>query len=96
MEEYGSRAKAHRQLGIAEKQLQNRDLVGSREFVVLAQETASLLDGSDLILAIVDVLPAVDKRINNHHKSETPETKPIHPCFRSIILSLDPLKAYPF
>ncbi|KAK7321267.1 hypothetical protein VNO77_31742 [Canavalia gladiata] len=62
----GTRAEAERLLGIAEKLLQNRDLVGSREFAILAQETEPLLEGSDQILAIVDVLLAADKRVNNH------------------------------
>ncbi|TKY56331.1 DnaJ-like subfamily B member 12 [Spatholobus suberectus] len=61
-----TRAEAERLLGIAEKLLQNRDLMGSREFAILAQETEPLLEGSDQILAIVDVLLAADKRVNNH------------------------------
>ncbi|KAK9271334.1 hypothetical protein L1049_026924 [Liquidambar formosana] len=61
------RAEAERLLGIAEKLLQNRDLTGSRDFAVLAQETEPLLDGSDQILAVADVLLASEKRINNHH-----------------------------
>ncbi|XP_022732483.1 dnaJ homolog subfamily C member 14-like isoform X2 [Durio zibethinus] len=67
MEENGSRAEAIRLLGIAEKLLQNRDFNGSRDFAILAQETEPLLDGSDQILAVVEVLLAADKRINNHH-----------------------------
>lgn len=57
---------AERLLGISEKLLQNRDLMGSREFAILAQETEPLLEGSDQILAIVEVLLAADKRVNNH------------------------------
>ncbi|KAF7830008.1 curved DNA-binding protein [Senna tora] len=57
---------AERLLGVAEKLLFNRDLTGSREFAILAQETEPLLEGSDLILAIVEVLLAADNRINNH------------------------------
>lgn len=53
-------------LGVAEKLLFNRDLTGSREFAVLAQESEPLLEGSDQILAIVDVLLAAENRINNH------------------------------
>ncbi|XVE60593.1 hypothetical protein DITRI_Ditri05aG0140900 [Diplodiscus trichospermus] len=67
MEENDSRAEAIRLLGIAEKLLQKRDFNGSREFAILAQETEPLLDGSDQILAIADVLLAAEKRINNHH-----------------------------
>ncbi|XP_076949466.1 uncharacterized protein LOC143622112 [Bidens hawaiensis] len=60
-----SRAEAERLLGIADKLLQTKDLNGSRDFALLAQETEPLLDGSDQILAVVDVLLAADKRINN-------------------------------
>ncbi|XP_022773085.1 uncharacterized protein LOC111315532 [Durio zibethinus] len=67
MEENGSRAEAIRLLGIAEKLLQNRDFNGSRDFAILAQENEPLLDGSDQILAVADVLLATEKRINNHH-----------------------------
>ncbi|KAL7585288.1 hypothetical protein Lser_V15G44558 [Lactuca serriola] len=61
-----SKAEAERLLGIAEKLLQGKDLNGCRDFALLAQETEPLLDGSDQILAVVDVLIAADKRINNH------------------------------
>ncbi|CAK9186600.1 unnamed protein product [Ilex paraguariensis] len=62
-----SRAEAERLLGISEKLLLNRDLNGSREFALLAQEAEPLLDGPDQILAVTQVLLAADKRINNHH-----------------------------
>ncbi|XP_050377118.1 uncharacterized protein LOC126794444 [Argentina anserina] len=62
-----NRVEAERLLGIADKLLQSRDLSSSREFAVLAQETEPLIDGSDQILAIVDVLLAADRRVNNHH-----------------------------
>ncbi|GMH00252.1 hypothetical protein Nepgr_002091 [Nepenthes gracilis] len=62
-----NRAEAERLLGIAEKLLQTRDLTGSREFAVLAQETEPLLEGSDQILAISDVFLASEKRINNQY-----------------------------
>ncbi|GMN65001.1 hypothetical protein TIFTF001_034067 [Ficus carica] len=55
MEANTSRAEAERLLGVSEKLLQNRDLNGSRDFTVLAQETEPLLDGSDQIIAVVDV-----------------------------------------
>jgi hypothetical protein len=61
-----TRAEAERLLGISEKLLQNRDLVGSKEFAILAQETEPLLEGSDQILAIIEVLSASEKRINNN------------------------------
>lgn len=57
---------AERLLGVAEKLLSDRDLTGSREFAILAQETEPLLEGSDQILAVVDVLLAADNRISNH------------------------------
>ncbi|XP_057974883.1 uncharacterized protein LOC131162439 [Malania oleifera] len=62
-----NRAEAERLLGIAEKLLQSRDLGGSKDFAVLAQETEPLLEGSDQILAVTEVLLAAEKRINNHH-----------------------------
>ncbi|KAL2892911.1 putative J domain-containing protein C17A3.05c [Bienertia sinuspersici] len=64
-----NRAEAERLLGIAEKLLQTRDLTGSREFALLAQETEPLLEGSDQILAITDVLLASESRVvnNRHH-----------------------------
>jgi hypothetical protein len=61
-----TRAEAERLFGIAEKLLQAKDFPGSRDFAVLAQETDPLLDGPDQILAVVDVLIASQKRINNH------------------------------
>lgn len=66
-ESSGNRAEAERLLGIAEKLLQGRDLNGSKDFAILAQETEPLLDGSDQILAVADILIAAEKRINNHH-----------------------------
>ncbi|KAK9994659.1 hypothetical protein SO802_024362, partial [Lithocarpus litseifolius] len=36
-------------------------------FAILAQETEPLLDGSNQILAVTDVLLAAEKRMNNHH-----------------------------
>ncbi|CAN1332021.1 Protein HLJ1 [Linum perenne] len=62
-----NRAEAERLLGVAEKLLQSRDLNGTKDFAVLAQETDPLLDGSDQILAVADVLLSSDKKINNHH-----------------------------
>ncbi|KAL8145422.1 uncharacterized protein LOC141706972 [Apium graveolens] len=63
-----TRAEAERLLSISEKFLNTRDLSSSRDFALLAQETAPLLDGSDQILAILDVLLAADtKKINNQN-----------------------------
>ncbi|PQQ15171.1 uncharacterized protein Pyn_15847 [Prunus yedoensis var. nudiflora] len=61
-----NRVEAERLLRIAEKLLHSRDLSSCRNFAVLAQEIEQLLDGSDQILAITDVLLAADKRVNNH------------------------------
>ncbi|KAF1893738.1 hypothetical protein Lal_00002258 [Lupinus albus] len=62
----GNKGEAERLLGIAEKLLQNRDLSGSKDFAILAQETEPLLEGSDQILAIADVLIAAEKSLNNN------------------------------
>ncbi|CBI19261.3 unnamed protein product, partial [Vitis vinifera] len=62
-----NRAEAERLLGVAEKLLHTRDFNGSKDFAILAQETEPLLDGTDQILAVADVLIASEKRINNHH-----------------------------
>lgn len=62
-----NRSEAERLLGIAEKLLESRDLNGSKEFAILAQETEPLLEGTDQILAVVDVLlsSAPENRIKN-------------------------------
>ncbi|CAA2985074.1 Hypothetical predicted protein [Olea europaea subsp. europaea] len=62
-----TRAEAERLLGIAEKLLRSKDLSGSKDFAILAQETEPLLEGPEQILAVADVLLAADKRVNNHH-----------------------------
>ncbi|XP_065847464.1 uncharacterized protein [Euphorbia lathyris] len=67
MNENPNRPEAERLLGVAEKLLQSRDFNGCRDFAVLAQETEPLLEGSDQILAVADVLLSSEKRINNHH-----------------------------
>uniref|UniRef100_A0A1J3GC40 Chaperone protein DnaJ n=1 Tax=Noccaea caerulescens TaxID=107243 RepID=A0A1J3GC40_NOCCA len=68
MGESPNRPEAERLLGIAEKLLESRDLNGSKEFAILAQETEPLLEGTDQILAVVDVLlsSAAENRVNNH------------------------------
>ncbi|CAH8324491.1 unnamed protein product [Eruca vesicaria subsp. sativa] len=66
-ENTNNRTEAERLLGISEKLLESRDLNGSKEFAILAQETEPLLEGTDQILAVVDVLLASssENRINN-------------------------------
>ncbi|CAH2045852.1 unnamed protein product [Thlaspi arvense] len=67
MGDSSNRPEGERLLGIAEKLLESRDLSGSREFAILAQETEPLLEGTDQILAVVDVLlaSAAENRVNN-------------------------------
>ncbi|KAL9245552.1 hypothetical protein vseg_019190 [Gypsophila vaccaria] len=62
-------SESERLISIAEKLLHSRDLTGAREFALLAQESDSLLEDSDQILAITDVLIASEKRVDNnrHH-----------------------------
>lgn len=62
----GGRAEAERWLGIAEKLLANRDLHGSRTFVIRALESDPRLEGSDRILAVLDTLLAAADRINDY------------------------------
>ncbi|CAN8266871.1 unnamed protein product [Cochlearia groenlandica] len=68
MGENSNLPEAERLLGIAEKLLETRDLNGSKEFAILAQETEPLLEGTDQILAVVDVLlsSSPENRVNNH------------------------------
>ncbi|GAA0153822.1 chaperone [Lithospermum erythrorhizon] len=60
-----SRAEAERLLGLAERLLTNQDLSGSKHFAILAQEAEPLLEGSDQIMAIIEVLSASQTRLNN-------------------------------
>ncbi|PWA42470.1 DnaJ domain-containing protein [Artemisia annua] len=62
-----SQDEADRLLQIANTLLDENDLTAARDFALLAQETDSLLEGSDQITAIVDVLIAANQQINNHH-----------------------------
>lgn len=62
-----SRAEAERLLGIAEKLLRSKDFGGCRDFAILAQETEPLLEGTDQILAVAEVLHNADnKRLSNN------------------------------
>ncbi|KAH9756248.1 J domain-containing protein [Citrus sinensis] len=105
MEPNSNRAEAERLLGVAEKLLNQRDLNGSKEFAILAQETEPLLEGSDQILAVVDVLLAAEKRVNNHHDwysilqidRRTDDQDLIKKQYRKLALLLHPDKnKYPF
>ncbi|PKI73521.1 uncharacterized protein LOC116205940 [Punica granatum] len=100
-----SRIEAERLLGVAEKLLLARDLNGSKEFALLAQETEPLLEGSDQILAIVDVLLAAERRVNNHHDwysilqidRRTDDQELIKRQYRRLALLLHPDKnKYPY
>ncbi|PKI41184.1 uncharacterized protein LOC116215818 [Punica granatum] len=62
-----NRAEAERLLEMAGKLLEGRDLTGAREFATLAQETDPLIDGSDQILAVAEVLLASEKRVNGYY-----------------------------
>lgn len=56
-----SRAEAERLVGMAANLLSENDLNSARDFALLAQETDPLLDTSDQIMAIVDVLISANK-----------------------------------
>ncbi|XP_074353817.1 uncharacterized protein LOC141692777 [Apium graveolens] len=58
------RSESQRLLGIASKLLETRDLAGAKGFATSAQDSDPLLDGSDQILAIADVLLAADNKVN--------------------------------
>ncbi|XP_020586661.1 uncharacterized protein LOC110028932 [Phalaenopsis equestris] len=64
---YGGRFEAQRLLEIADKYLLASDLTGSKRFAERALESDPLLDGVDQILAVVDVLLASQRRVNNQH-----------------------------
>ncbi|PIN11305.1 hypothetical protein CDL12_16096 [Handroanthus impetiginosus] len=102
-----SRAEAERLLGIAEKLLRNKDYSGSRDFAILAQETEPLLEGSDQILAVAEVLLAAEnKRLNNNQPDwysilqipqRTDEAELIKKQYRRLALLLHPDKnKFPF
>ncbi|KAL7127687.1 hypothetical protein ABFS83_14G268700 [Erythranthe nasuta] len=102
-----SRAEAERLLGIAEKLLKSKDYSGSRDFAILAQETEPLLEGSDQILAVAEVLLASENKRLNNNKPEwysilqipqrTDETELIKRQYRRLALLLHPDKnKFPF
>ncbi|GER47792.1 chaperone DnaJ-domain superfamily protein [Striga asiatica] len=102
-----SRAEAERLLGIAEKLLRNKDYGGCRDFAILAQETEPLLDGSDQMLAVAEVLLAAEnKRLNSSQPDwyavlqipqRTDEAELIKKQYRRLALLLHPDKnKFPF
>ncbi|KAI3460072.1 hypothetical protein Pfo_016735 [Paulownia fortunei] len=102
-----SRAEAERLLGIAEKLLRNKDFSGCRDFAILAQETEPLLEGSEQILAVAEVLLAAEnKRLNNNQPDwysvlqipqRTDEAELIKKQYRRLALLLHPDKnKFPF
>ncbi|KAK4795393.1 hypothetical protein SAY86_013387 [Trapa natans] len=103
--EMDGRNEAERLLGLAEKLLLSRDLNGSREFAHLAQESEPLLEGSDQILAIVDVLLSAERRVNNQYDwyailqidRKTDDQNLIKRQYRRLALLLHPDKnKYPY
>ncbi|KAH6788530.1 hypothetical protein C2S51_003536 [Perilla frutescens var. frutescens] len=102
-----SRAEAERLLGIAEKLLRSKDFGGCRDFAILAQETEPLLEGSDQILAVAEVLHAADnKRLSNNQPDwysilqipqRSDDTDLIKKQYRRLALLLHPDKnKFPF
>lgn len=65
MTDAARRSESQRLLAIAAKLLETRDLTGAKDFATSAQDSDPLLDGSDQILAIADVLIAADNKIND-------------------------------
>ncbi|KAF8411371.1 hypothetical protein HHK36_003920 [Tetracentron sinense] len=100
MEGSSNRAEAKRWLGIAEKLLMDRDLVGSKRFAIRAQDSDPLLDGPDQILAVAEVILAGDNRINNHFdwyailqiERQSEDLELIKKQYRRLALFLNPVK----
>lgn len=102
-----SRTEAERLLGIAEKLLRSKDFGGCRDFAILAQETDPLVDGSDQILSVAEVLLAADtKRLSNNQPdwysilqipNRTNDAELIKKQYRRLALLLHPDKnKFPF
>ncbi|KAK1263212.1 Chaperone protein dnaJ 49 [Acorus gramineus] len=93
----GSRAEAERFLGIAEKLLMARDLVGCKTFAERSIESDPMMDGPDHLLAVADALLSAQDRVNNHvnwysvlqvHPSDGPDS--IRRQYRRLSLLLHP------
>ncbi|KAK1278063.1 hypothetical protein QJS04_geneDACA024819 [Acorus gramineus] len=93
----GGRAEAERFLGIAEKLLMARDLVGSKTFAERSIEADPMMDGPDHLLAVADALLSAQDRVNNHvnwysvlqvHPSDGPDS--IRRQYRRLALLLHP------
>lgn len=65
MTDTARRSESERLLALAAKHLETKDLTGAKDFATSAQESDPLLDGSDQIIAIADVLIAADNKIND-------------------------------
>ncbi|KAJ1424776.1 DnaJ domain containing protein [Sesbania bispinosa] len=61
-----NKVEAERLLDMGEKMLQTQDLKTSRQLAILAQEVEPLHEGSDQLLAILDVLEAAEKCVNDN------------------------------
>ncbi|KAM0067158.1 putative DnaJ domain, Chaperone J-domain superfamily [Helianthus debilis subsp. tardiflorus] len=92
-----TKAEADRLLRMAENLLEEKDLNAARDFALLAQETEPLINGSDQIIAITDVLIAADKHINHNWYSilqidinRTDDSELIKQQYRRLALLLHP------
>ncbi|KAA8545659.1 hypothetical protein F0562_020890 [Nyssa sinensis] len=100
MERSSSRAEAERWLGIAEKLLTTRDLIGSKTFAFRARESDPWLEPAAKTLAVTDTLLAGEKRINNQHdwyailqlSCPTHDSELIATQYRRLALLLNPIE----
>lgn len=93
-------SEAERLLGVSAKLLGKKDYSGCKDFGLLAQENNPLLEGTDQILAVADVLLASSKKIQNHHDwyailqigGRTDDLEKIKKQYRRLVLLLHPDK----